>query len=248
MEEDPTIRVKYVDETAQTVISGMGELHLEVFIDRLIREFNAHVNVGRPRVVYRETIEKAVEVEGRFEKELGERKHFGHVRLCLEPKERGGGIEVTKEIDGKLIPEEFHAAIVEGIREAILSGVVAGYPVLDVKIRIIGGSYKESESSGLGYKVAASSAFSEGCLQAEPTLLEPIMKVDIIAPSEFTGEVIGDINSRKGEIESINSRGPVSEIRAKVPLEKMFGYSTNLRSATQGRATFSMQFFEYDKR
>lgn len=248
MEEDPTIRVKYVDETAQTVISGMGELHLEVFIDRLIREFNAHVNVGRPRVVYRETIEKAVEVEGRFEKELGERKHFGHVRLCLEPKERGGGIEVAEEIDGKLIPDEFHAAIVEGIREAILSGVVAGYPVLDVKIRIIGGSYKESESSGLGYKVAASSAFREGCLQAEPILLEPIMKVDIIAPSEFTGEVIGDINSRKGEIESINSRGPVSEIRAKVPLEKMFGYSTNLRSATQGRATFSMQFFEYDKR
>ncbi|GAI86771.1 unnamed protein product, partial [marine sediment metagenome] len=248
MEEDPTIRVKYVDETAQTVISGMGELHLEIFIDRLIREFNAHVNVGRPRVVYRETIEKAVEVEERFEREVGERKHFGHVRLYLEPKERGGGIEVAREIEEELIPEEFHTAIVEGIREATLSGVVAGYPVLDVKIRITGGSYKEGESSELGYKVAASSAFREGCLQAKPILLEPIMKVDIITPSEFTGEVIGDINSRRGEIKSINNRGPVSEIKAKVSLERMFGYSTDLRSITQGRATFSMQFSEYDKR
>ncbi|MEA1935717.1 MAG: elongation factor G [Thermodesulfobacteriota bacterium] len=248
VEEDPTIRVKYVDETAQTVISGMGELHLEVFIDRLIREFNAHVNVGRPRVVFRETIDKAVEVEEKFEREVGERKHFGHVRLFLEPKERGGGIELAREIDGELIPEEFHTAIVEGIREATLSGVMAGYPVLDVKIRITGGSYKEGESSELGYKVAASSAFRKGCLRAEPILLEPVMKVDIITPSEFMGEVIGDINSRRGEIKSVNNRGPVSEISAKVSLERMFGYSTDIRSVTQGRATFSMQFSEYDKR
>ena len=247
-EEDPTIKVKYEDETAQTIISGMGELHLEILIDRLIREFNTRVNVGRPRVVYRETIEKAVEVEGKFERELGDKKHFGHVRLFLEPEERGAGIELIKEIDGELIPEEFHAAIAEGIREATLNGVVAGYPVLDVKIRIIGGSYKEGESSELGYKVAASSAFREGCLRAEAALLEPVMKVDIIAPSEFMGEVIGDINSRKGEIESIIHRGPISEIKAKVPLEKMFGYSTDLRSATQGRATFTMQFSEYDKK
>lgn len=247
-EEDPTIRVKYEDETAQTIISGMGELHLEILIDRLKREFNAHVNVGKPRVVYRETIEKAVEVEGRFEKELGEKKHFGHVRLSMEPKERGGGIDLASEIDGELIPEEFHNSIFEGIREATLSGVVAGYPVLDVKVRIIGGSFKESESSELGYKVAASSAFKDGCLEAGPILLEPVMKVDIITPSEFMGEVIGDLNARKGEIESISHRGPISEIKAKVPLEKMFGYSTDLRSATQGRATFSMQFSEYDKR
>ncbi len=247
-EEDPTIRVKYEDETAQTIISGMGELHLEILIDRLIREFNTRVNVGRPRVVYRETIEKAVEVEGKFERELGEKKHFGHVRLFLEPEKRGAGIELIKEIDVELIPEEFHTAIAEGIREATLNGVVAGYPVLDVKIKIIGGSYKEGESSELGYKVAASSAFREGCLRAEAVLLEPVMKVDVIAPSEFMGEVIGDINSRKGEIESIIHRGPISEIKAKVPLEKMFGYSTDLRSATQGRATFTMQFSEYDKK
>ncbi len=248
VEEDPTIRVKYVDETDQTVISGMGELHLEIFIDRLIREFNAHVNVGRPRVVYRETIKNAVEVEERFEREVGERKHFGHVRLFMEPKERGGGIELPAEIEGGLIPEEFHAAIVEGIREATLSGVIAGYPVLDVKVRITGGSYREGESSELGYKVATSSAFKKGCLQAEPILLEPIVKVDIITPSEFVGEVIGDINSRRGEVESMTNRGPVSEISAKVALERMFGYSTDLRSITQGRATFSMQFSEYDKR
>ncbi len=248
VEEDPTIRVKYVDETDQTVISGMGELHLEIFIDRLIREFNAHVNVGRPRVVYRETIKNAVEVEERFEREVGERKHFGHVRLFMEPKERGGGIELPAEIEGEAVPEEFRGAIVEGIREATLSGVIAGYPVLDVKIRITGGSYREGESSELGYKVAASSAFKKGCLQAEPILLEPIVKVDIITPSEFVGEVIGDINSRRGEVESMTNRGPVSEIRAKVALERMFGYSTDLRSITQGRATFSMQFSEYDKR
>jgi elongation factor G len=248
VEEDPTIRVKYVDETDQTVISGMGELHLEIFIDRLIREFNAHVNVGRPRVVYRETIKNAVEVEERFEREVGEKKHFGHVRLFMEPKERGGGIELPAKIEGELIPEEFHAAIVEGIREATLSGVIGGYPVLDVKVRITGGSYREGESSELGYKVAASSAFKKGCLQADPILLEPIVKVDIITPSEFVGEVIGDINSRRGEVESMTNRGPVSEISAKVALERMFGYSTDLRSITQGRATFSMQFSEYDKR
>lgn len=248
VEEDPTIRVKYVDETDQTVISGMGELHLEIFIDRLIREFNAHVNVGRPRVVYRETIKNAVEVEERFEREVGERKHFGHVRFFMEPKERGGGIELPVKIEGELIPEEFHAAIVEGIREATLSGVIGGYPVLDVKVRITGGSYREGESSELGYKVAASSAFKKGCLQADPILLEPIVKVDIITPSEFVGEVIGDINSRRGEVESMTNRGPVSEISAKVALERMFGYSTDLRSITQGRATFSMQFSEYDKR
>lgn len=248
VEEDPTIRVKYVDETDQTVISGMGELHLEIFIDRLIREFNAHVNVGRPRVVYRETIKNAVEVEERFEREVGERKHFGHVRFFMEPKERGGGIELPAKIEGELIPEEFHAAIVEGIREATLSGVIGGYPVLDVKVRITGGSYREGESSELGYKVAASSAFKKGCLQADPILLEPIVKVDIITPSEFVGEVIGDINSRRGEVESMTNRGPVSEISAKVALERMFGYSTDLRSITQGRATFSMQFSEYDKR
>ena len=247
-EEDPTIKVKYEDETAQTVISGMGELHLEILIDRLQREYKTNVNVGKPKVVYRETIEKTVEVEGKFERELGDKKHFGHVKLALEPEKRGGGIEIVKELNELLIPEEFHAAIVDGIHEATLSGVVSGYPVMDVKIRVIGGSFRDGESSELGYKVAASTAFKDGCLKADPILLKPIMKVNIISPGEFIGEIIGDLNSRKGEIESVNHKGPVTEINAKVPLEKMFGYSTNLRSVTQGRAIFSMQFSEYGKK
>lgn len=248
MEEDPTLRVKYEDETAQTVISGMGELHLEIITDRLLREFNARVNVGKPRVVHRETIQKSVECEGLFERELGEKKHFGHVRLHLEPKARGGGIEIVRRLEeGALIPEEFLAAMEEGIREALFSGVLAGYPVIDIRIVIRGGILKEGESTALGSKIAASSAFRDGCLKAEPILLEPIMLVDVMTPSEFMGEVIGDINARRGEIQAITPKGSVSEIRAKVPLKAMFGYSTDLRSATQGRAVFTMQFFTYDK-
>ena len=248
MEEDPTLRVKYEDETAQTVLSGMGELHLEVITDRLLREFNARVNVGKPRVVHRETIQKRVECEGLFERELGEKKHFGHVKLILEPKERGGGIEIVRRIeDEAAIPEEFWIAMEDGIREGVLSGVLAGYPVIDIRIAIRGGILKEGETTPLGCKIAASSAFREGCLKADPILLDPIMLVDIITPSEFMGEVIGDINARRGDIQAIDPKGAVSEIRAKVPLKAMFGYSTDLRSTTQGRAVFTMQFFSYDK-
>jgi elongation factor G len=248
MEEDPTLRVKYDDETAQTVISGMGELHLEIITDRLLREFNARVNVGKPRVVHRETIQKRVECEGLFERELGEKKHFGHVKLILEPKERGGGIEIVRRIeDEAAIPEEFWIAMEDGIREGVLSGVLTGYPVIDIRIAIRGGILKEGETTPLGCKIAASSAFREGCLKADPILLDPIMLVDIITPSEFMGEVIGDINARRGDIQAIDPKGAVSEIRAKVPLKAMFGYSTDLRSATQGRAVFTMQFFAYDK-
>ena len=248
MEEDPTLRVKYDDETAQTVISGMGELHLEIITDRLLREFNARVNVGKPRVVHRETIQKRVESEGLFERELGEKKHFGHAKLLLEPKERGGGIEIVRQLkDGVIIPEEFLTAMEDGIREALLSGVVAGYPVIDIRIVILGGMLKEGESSVLGCKIAASTAFRDGCLKADPVLLEPIMLVNVITPSEFMGEVIGDINARRGEIQAIAPKGLVSEIKARVPLKAMFGYSTDLRSATQGRALFTMQFFAYDK-
>ncbi|HET6459600.1 MAG TPA: elongation factor G [Syntrophales bacterium] len=245
MEEDPTIEVKYNEETAQTVISGMGELHLEIIVDRLKRDFNTYVNVGKPRVVYRETIRKKIEVEGLFEKELGERKHFGHVRLLLEPRNRGYGNEIVRKVGETVIPEEFYPVIYEGIEEATLSGVISGYPIVDVKITITGGSFKEGESSTLGYKIAASTAVRNGCSQADPTLLEPIMMVDVIVPREFMGEVIGDINSRGGEIQAITPKGTISEIRAKVPLREMFGYSTDLRSATQGRANFSMRFFEY---
>jgi elongation factor G len=247
MEEDPTIKVKYEDETAQTVISGMGELHLDILIDRLKREFNALVNVGKPRVVYRETIQKRVEVEGHFEKELGEKKHFGHVRLSLEPIKRGAGMEIVRSMDESIIPPECYEAIEEGIREAAMSGVLGGYPLVDIRVNITGASFREGESTSLGYKIAASSALKDGCLQADPTLLEPLMMVDIITPREFMGEVIGDINSRKGEIQGITTKGPISEIKAKVPLKAMFGYSTDIRSATQGRATFSMQFFAYGK-
>lgn len=246
-EEDPTLRVKYEDETAQTVISGMGELHLEIIVDRLKREFNAQVNVGRPRVVYRETIQKLVDIEGVFEKELGEKKHFGRVRLALTPRKRGSGNEVVMAVAEDMIPAEFHEAIEEGIREAMMSGVLGSYPVIDVSVKVTGGAFREGESSPQGYKIAASTAFRDGCQAADPVLLEPIMTVDIITPSEFMGDVIGDINARKGEIQGVNPKGPVSEIKAKVPLKAMFGYSTDLRSATQGRAVFSMIFAQYDK-
>jgi len=246
-EEDPTLKVKYDDETAQTIISGMGELHLEIIVDRLRREFNSHVNVGRPRVVYRETIQKKAEVEGLFEKELGEKKHFGHVRLSLSPRKRGSGNEIINKIDESIIPAEYYDVIEEGIREAMMNGVLNGYPVIDVEVTITGGSFREGESSAQGYKIAAATAFRDGCNLGDSLMLEPIMMVDIITPSDFMGDVIGDINARKGEIQSVNPKGNVSEIKAKVPLKAMFGYSTDLRSATQGRAVFSMIFSEYNK-
>ena len=247
IEEDPTLRVKYEDETAQTIISGMGELHLEIIVDRLLREFNCYVNVGKPRVVYRETIQKKTEVEGVFEKILGDKKHFGHVRLSLMPRKRGSGNEIINKLDDSIIPAEYHEVIEDGIREATMNGVLNGYPVMDVEVTVTGGSYREGESSLQGYKIAASTAFRDGCNLAEPLMLEPIMMVDIITPSEFMGEVIGDINARKGEIQSVNPKGTVSEIKAKVPLKALFGYSTDLRSSTQGRAIFSMIFSEYNK-
>jgi elongation factor G len=247
VEEDPTLRVKYEEETAQTVLSGMGELHLEIIVDRLRREFNARVNVGRPRVVYREAIQKQVEAEGIFERELGEKKHFGHVRLSLTPRKRGMGNEIIIMVDENIIPVEYHEAIIEGLQEAQMSGVLNSYPVTDVGVAVTGGSLREGESSVQGYKIAAAAAFRDGCSKADPVLLEPIMMVDIITPAEFMGDVIGDINARRGEVQSVNPKGTISEIKAKVPLKALFGYSTDLRSATQGRAVFSMMFLEYDK-
>lgn len=246
-EEDPTLKVKYEDETAQTIISGMGELHLEIVVDRLLREFNCHVNVGKPRVVHRETIQKKVEIESVFDKELGEKKHFGHVKLVLAPRKRGSGNAIVNKLDETVVPREFHDMIEEGIRESMLNGVLNGYPVIDVEVTLAGGSFREGESSQQGYKIAASSAFQDGCSMADPVMLEPIMIVDVMTPSEFMGDVIGDINARRGEIQSVNPKGAVSEIKAKVPLKAMFGYSTDLRSATQGRAVFSMIFSEYDR-
>jgi len=245
--EDPTLKVSFDEETAQTIISGMGELHLEVVIDRLVREYRTNVNVGKPRVVYRETIEKAAEAEGLFSRELGDRKHHGHILLRLSPNGRGAGNEIINELSEEDIPMEFHAGIVESVRDATVSGSIAGYPVTDVTTRIIGGSCREGESSEMGYRVAASSAFDDAFSRGNPVLLEPIMTVTIITPTEFMGDVIGNINARKGDIKNIAHREPISEITAEVPLKEMFGYSTDLRSLTQGRATFSMQFLRYDK-
>jgi elongation factor G len=247
LEEDPTLRVKYDDDTAQTIISGMGELHLEILLDRLTREFNTHVNVGKPRVVYRETIQKKVEIEGRFERELGDKKHFGHVRLALAPLDRAHGMEIVWSAETTQVPEEYRAMIEAGIQESASSGVLGGYPVVDVRVDVVGGSVREGESTPMGYKVAAATAFKDGCTQAEPVLLEPIMMVDIVTPADFMGDVIGDINARHGEVQSIAQKGQVSEIRCRVPLKSLFGYSTDLRSATQGRAVFSMQFLAYDR-
>lgn len=245
--EDPTLTVKYDEETAQTIISGMGELHLEIIIDRLIREFHTNVNIGKPKVVYRETIERETEGEEIFDRKLGEKKHFGHVVLHLEPGERGSGLKIINEMESDLIPQEYYTTIEESIRDAALSGTIAGYPIVDVIVRMVGGSFREGESTELGYRIAASTAFSNGFSQADPILLEPIVEVDIITPAEFMGEVIGNINARNGEVEQINHKDPVSEIKARVPLKRMFGYSTDLRSVTQGRGTFSMQFLRYDK-
>lgn len=249
MEEDPTVKLRYDDDTAQTVISGMGELHLEILLDRLEREFNVHVNVGRPRVVYRETIQRTVETEGLFEKELGDKKHYGHVLLKLEPRPVGQGNQIHFALpqEGLPIPPEFHPAILSGISESMYSGVLSGYPVVDISVIITGGSFREGESSFLGYKMAASLAFKEGCQQAQPVLLEPIMLVDIITPKEFMGELIGDINSRRGEIQTLTPKGAITDIKARVPLRSLFGYSTDLRSLTQGRAVFTMQFLAYDQ-
>lgn len=247
VEEDPTLRVKYEEETAQTIISGMGELHLEIIVDRLLREFNCHVNVGKPRVVYRETIQKKADAEGIFEKELGDKKHFGHVKLSLTARKRGSGNAIINRLADGIIPPEYYDVIEEGIGEATMNGILNGYPVIDVEIAITGGTFREGESSPQGYKIAAATAFRDACNLADPVMLEPIMMVDIITPSEFMGDVIGDINSRKGEIQAVNPKGTVSEIKAKVPLKSLFGYSTDLRSSTQGRAVFSMIFSEYNK-
>ncbi len=246
-DEDPTLRVKYEDETAQTVISGMGELHLEIIVDRLKREFNARVNVGRPRVVYRETIQKPFEIESTFEKELGEKKHHGQVRIALVPGKRGSGNRIDNLLSSENIPVEYHEAIEESLREAMMSGVLNSYPVVDVEVRLIGGGYREGESSAQGYRIAAATAFRDGCRAADPVMLEPIMTVDVITPGEFVGDVIGDIHARRGEVLAVNPKGPVTEVKANVPLRAMFGYSTDLRSATQGRAVFTMIFAEYNK-
>jgi elongation factor G len=246
-EEDPTFHVQFDVESGQTILSGMGELHLDILTNRLSREFNCQVNVGRPQVVYKETISTSAEVQERFEKEINGILTIGQVRLKLEPTRRGEGIKFTNTLPAEIFPDTYVKAIEEGIKESTLSGVLSGYPVIDVKIILIDAPYIENRSSELGYKIAASMAFKKGCLMASPILLEPIMKVDVVVPEEYTGEIIGDLNARGGKVGEIAAKGRIKILSSLVPLKEMFGYSTALRSSTQGRGTFTMQFSHYDK-
>jgi elongation factor G len=245
-EEDPTFQVAYDDQTGQTVISGMGELHLDIIVDRLKREFRVQCNVGRPQVAYRETITKPVRVEGRFVRQSGGRGQFGHVWLELEPNEPGKGFEFQDKIVGGVVPREYIPAVQKGIVEAMESGVLAGYPVVDFKAALVDGSYHEVDSSEMAFKIAGSMAFKEGQQRAAPVLLEPMMQVEAVVPDEHVGDVVGDFSSRRGQIEGMDSRtAGITAVRAMVPLGEMFGYATTLRSMTSGRGNFTMQFHSY---
>jgi elongation factor G len=245
-DEDPTFRVQSDEETGQTIISGMGELHLEIIVDRLLREFNVDANVGRPQVAYRETIKKTVEkAEGRFVRQTGGRGQYGHVVIRLEPNEPGEGYSFENRIVGGVIPRDYIPSVGEGIEEAMSTGVLAGYPMVDVKAALIDGSYHEVDSSDMAFKIAGSLAFKNAALKAQPVLLEPVMDVEVVTPAEFMGDVMGDLNSRRGHIDGMEPRGGAQVIRATAPLSTMFGYATTVRSVTQGRATFSMQFKRY---
>jgi elongation factor G len=245
-EEDPTFRVRTDEETGQTVISGMGELHLEVLVDRMLREFNVDANVGKPQVAYRETIRHAVEkVEGRYVRQTGGRGQYGHVAISLEPTGPGGGYEFVDKISGGVIPKEYIPAVDAGIQDALTSGVLAGYPVVDVRVTLTYGSYHEVDSSEMAFKIAGSIAVKEAARKAGPVLLEPVMAVEVVTREENMGDVIGDLSSRRGKVEGMEQRGASQVIRALVPLADMFGYATDLRSRTQGRATYTMQFSAY---
>jgi elongation factor G len=247
-EEDPTFQVRTDDETGQTLISGMGELHLEIIVDRLLREFKVDANVGRPQVAYRETIGKAVQkIVGRFVRQTGGRGQYGHVVVDLEPTDPGEGYEFLDKIVGGKVPREFIPAVDLGIQEAMESGVLAGYPVVDIRISLVDGSYHDVDSSEMAFKVAGSMAFKEGMKRGKPKLLEPVMAVEVVTPEDYLGDVMGNLNSRRGRVEHLEPRGNAQAIRARVPLAEMFGYATDLRSMTQGRATFTMQFDRYEE-
>ena len=247
MAEDPTLTVRKDEDTGQTILSGMGELHLEIIISRMQREFRTNVNVGKPQVVYRETIEKISKATATFDKEITGQRHFGEVSLSLAPLPRGDGIKFTSEISDDILPQEFIAAVEKGVMESLESGALMGYPVVDVEIKLSAAAYKESLGTELAYTVSASMACKEALSKGDPFLLEPIMTVEIFVPEAFTGDVIGDLNSRGGKIESIEHKAGAQVISATVPLSQMFGYSTTLRSASQGRGTFSMQFSHFDR-
>ncbi|MEO9946692.1 elongation factor G [Paraglaciecola sp.] len=244
--EDPSFKVHTDEETAQTIISGMGELHLDIIVDRMKREFGVDCNVGKPQVAYRETIRSSVEVEGKFVRQSGGKGQYGHVWLKLEPNEEGAGYEFINEVVGGVVPKEFIPAVDKGIQQQMQSGVVAGYPVLDVKVTLYDGSYHDVDSSEMAFKIAGSMGFKKGAAEANPVLLEPTMKVEVTTPEDWMGDVVGDLNRRRGMIEGMDDGvAGIKIIHAKVPLSEMFGYATDLRSATQGRASYSMEFFNY---
>jgi len=245
-QEDPSFRVSYNEETGQTIIAGMGELHLEIIVDRLLREFKVGANVGKPQVAYKETIRAASKAEGKFVRQSGGRGQYGHVYIELEPAEAGKGFEFVNKIVGGTIPREYVPAVEKGMKEAMDTGVLAGYPVVDVKAVLYDGSYHEVDSSEMAFKIAGSMAFKEAARKAKPVILEPIMSVEVVTPEEYMGDVMGDLNSRRGKIQSMEKRGNAQVIRAEVPLSEMFGYATDLRSKTQGRATYTMQFSHYE--
>ena len=244
-EEDPTFKTYTDEETGQTIIAGMGELHLEIIVDRLFREFKVEANVGAPQVAYKETIKKAVQQETKYARQSGGKGQYGHVKIRLEPNESGKGYEFINEVVGGAIPKEYIPAVDAGIQGAMQSGVLAGYPVVDVKVTLYDGSYHEVDSSEMAFKIAGSMAFKEGCQKADPTLLEPIMKVCVIVPEEYMGDVIGDLNSRRGQIQGFEARSGAQQIDAFVPLSEMFGYATDLRSRTQGRGQYTMEPSHY---
>ena len=245
-EEDPTFRTYTDEETGQTIISGMGELHLEIIVDRLLREFKVEANVGNPQVAYKESIKSAAEGEGKYVKQSGGRGQYGHARIKIEPQPAGKGYEFVNAIVGGAIPKEYIGPVDQGIQEALQSGVIAGYPVLDVKVTLYDGSYHEVDSSEMAFKIAGSMAIKDALKKATPTLLEPMMKVEVTTPEEYMGDVIGDLNSRRGRIEGMELDNGAQHVKAFVPLSEMFGYATSLRSNTQGRANYSMQFDHYD--
>ncbi len=244
-EEDPTFRTYTDEETGQTIIAGMGELHLEIIVDRLLREYKVEANVGAPQVAYKETIKKMVQQDTKYARQSGGKGQYGHVKIRLEPNESGKGYEFANEVVGGAVPKEYIPAVDAGIQGAMLSGVVAGYPVVDVKVTLYDGSYHEVDSSEMAFKIAGSMAFKEACQKADPTLLEPIMKVCVIVPEEYMGDVIGDLNSRRGQIQGFEARSGAQQIDAFVPLSEMFGYATDLRSRTQGRGQYTMEPSHY---
>ncbi len=243
--EDPSFKVKFDEETSQTIIAGMGELHLEIIVDRLKREFKVDANVGKPQVAYKETITASSQAEGKFIRQTGGRGQYGHVKIRLEPKERGSGFEFIDEIKGGAIPKEYIPAVEKGIEEAMETGVIAGYPVVDFGVRLYDGSYHEVDSSEIAFKIAASMAFKDAFRRAAPVILEPLMSVEVVVPEVFMGTVIGELSSRRGRIIGTELRGGMQAIKAEVPLSEMFGYATHLRSMTEGRGTFTMEFSHY---